>query len=136
MARKIISKGSGNSSTSTKRNGRGSSTLDGLSPNSNERTLNTNKRHHHASGVLDSNKRPFKSETNIFSSSAVSHQPSLHPLGERQLSLENNHRNTLINANNGFIPIHLHHDQEHLIYGIHQSSFLYSSYILVKLGHD
>ena len=106
MAKKIISKGSGSSSyNSNKRNtsSRGEPTLnnvDGQNLNTHLRTHCGHKHHHH--GVSENSKRPFKSETNLFSSTV---QTCLTPSGEGRVNLERNQHGTIINASNGFIPI-------------------------------
>ena len=112
MARKIISKGNVSNFNSSKRNagGKGGLSLnnvDGQNSNSHLRTHCGHKHHH---GISENSKRPFRSETNLFSSSV---QTCLRPSGEGQANHERNGHNPIINASNGFIPIAHQHAEQH-----------------------
>ena len=65
-------------------------------------------KYHH--GISENSKRPFKSETSLFSSSV---QACLKPSGERQTNNEGSSHNSIINASNGFIPIAHQHAEDH-----------------------
>ena len=71
--------------------------------------ITTNCGHSHHHGISENNKRPFKSETNLFSSTA---HTCLQPIRDRQIGLGNNRHNAVVNASNGFIPISQQHVQE------------------------
>ena len=98
MARKIISKGG--STPKRQANTKGASNYSGESKRNND--LPTNCQHRNHQRTLDVHRRPFKSETNLFSSTGT---PSLQLAGDRNFSPDPRCQSTIVNANNGFIPI-------------------------------
>ena len=98
MARKIISKGG--STPKRQANTKGASNYSGESKRNND--LPTNCQHRNHQRTLDVHRRPFKSETNLFSSTGT---PNLQLAGERNFSPDPRCQSTIVNANNGFIPI-------------------------------
>ena len=102
MARKIISKGAGNSSHSKRQpNVKGGPTIGSVGEASHSNNMSTSCRHsYHHGDSSDIHRRPFRSENNLFSGNT-----SLHPLGEPNMNSNPNCHNQIVNAQNGFIPI-------------------------------
>jgi hypothetical protein len=103
MARKIISKGTSSHSNSKRQpSTKGSSTTGNVVESNRANNFGTNCRHNSHQGNSDINRRPFKSETNLFSNTG---NPCLQPQGEQKMFDEHNCHNSIVNSSNGFIPI-------------------------------
>ena len=103
MARKIISKGTGNNSNSKRQPGaKGHTTTGNVVESNRDNGFGTNCRHNYHEGNIDINRRPFKSETNLFRNPG---NTCLQPIGERKIFDDQNCHNSIVNASNGFIPI-------------------------------
>ena len=103
MARKIISKGTGSNSNSKRQpSTKGSSTTGNGVESNRANDFGTNCRHNYHRGNSDISRRPFKSETNLFSNTG---NTCLQPIGERKMFDGHNCHNSIVKASNGFIPI-------------------------------
>ena len=100
MARKIISKGS--SAPKRQNNSKGGSSVGNSGEHVRNNDLPNNCQHRNHQRNLDIHRRPFKSETNLFSSTGGQ---SLQLAGDRHFSPDPRFQSTIVNANNGFIPI-------------------------------
>ena len=114
MARKIISKGNVSNFHSSKKNtsGKGEFSLNNVADQNSNSHSGTHCGHKYHRGISENSKRPFKSETSLFSSSV---QTCLKPSGERQTNHEGYSHNPIINASNGFIPIAHQHAYDHTL---------------------
>ena len=100
MARKIISKGS--SAPKRQSNSKGGSSTGNYGEPIRHSDIPSNCQHANHQRNLEFNRRPFKSETNLFSSPG---NTCLHLAGNRNFSPDPHCQNSVVNANNGFIPI-------------------------------
>ena len=100
MARKIISKGS--SAPKRQSNSKGGSSASHTGDPHRQNDISTNCQHTNHQRNLEFTRRPFKSETNLFSSPG---NACLHSAGNRNFSPDPHCQSSVVNANNGFIPI-------------------------------